>query len=165
MFSELSSELLPIYLNDHLAAATAGCDLARRAAGANQGAELGDFLDWFAAEAEADRAQLEDVMHRLDVGRDPLKVGAGWLAEKLGRLKLNGRLLEYSPLSRVVELEALIAGSMARLSLWRTLAAAAPEDPRLADIDFVLLVERVGEQLSGLIRHHGGAIDTMLATR
>jgi hypothetical protein len=164
MFSELSSELLPIYLNDHLAAGTAGCDLARRAAGANQGTELGDFLDWFAGEAEADRAQLEDVMHRLEVSRDPLKVGAGWLAEKLGRLKLNGRLLEYSPLSRVVELEALIAGTMARLSLWRTLAVAGADEPRLSDIDFVAFVERAGEQLNGLIRHHGGAIDAMLAT-
>jgi hypothetical protein len=102
-------------------------------------------------------------MHRLGVSRDPLKIGAGWLAEKLGRLKLNGRLFDYSPLSRVVEMEALIAGTMARLSLWRTLAAAA--EPRLDDIDFVLLVERAGEQLTGLIRHHGGAIDAMLATR
>jgi hypothetical protein len=165
MFSELNRELLPIYLNDHLAAGTAGCDLARRAAGANQGTELGDFLDWFAGEAEADRTQLEDVMHRLDISRDPLKIGAGWLAEKLGRLKLNGRLLEYSPLSRVVEVEALIAGTMARLSLWKALAAAAPEEPRLADIDFVAFVERAGEQLTGLIRHHTGAIDAMLATR
>src|SRR3954447_12007959 len=105
MFSELSSELLPIYLNDHLAAATGGCDLAKRAAGSNDGTELGEFLTWFVAEAEADRAQLEDVMGRLDVGRDQLELGAVWLAEKLGRLKLNGRLVEYSPLSRVIELE------------------------------------------------------------
>src|SRR5438046_954880 len=107
MFSELSRDLLPIYLNDHLAAATAGVDLAKRAAGANAGNEYGDYLHGFAAEAEAHRNQLEDVMARLDVTRDPLKVGAGWLGEKLGRLKLNGRLLEYSPLSRVVEFEAL----------------------------------------------------------
>jgi hypothetical protein len=32
-----------------------------------------------------------------------VKIGAGWLAEKLGRLKLNGRLLEYSPLSHLIE--------------------------------------------------------------
>src|SRR5690349_6467802 len=103
MFSELSRDLLPIYLNDHLAGANAGRDLARRAAHSNQGTELGDFLDWLAGEVEADRAQLVDVMERLDVSRDPLKAGAGWLAEKLGRLKPNGRLLEYSPLSRVIE--------------------------------------------------------------
>jgi hypothetical protein len=159
-----SSELLPIYLNDHLAAATGGRDLAKRAAGSNEGSELGEFLTWFAGEAEADRAQLEDVMDRLDVSRDQLKLGAGWLAEKLGRLKLNGRLVDYSPLSRVIELEGLIAGVTAKLGLWQTLAAAAPTEPRIAHIDFVHLVERGEEQLAGLRERHGQAAETMLAT-
>jgi hypothetical protein len=159
-----SGELLPIYLNDHLAAAVAGCDLAKRAAGANEGTELGDFLADFSADAQADRAQLEDIMARLDIGRDQLKVGAGWLAEKLGRLKLNGRLFDYSPLSRVIELEALIAGVTAKVALWRALAAAAASDPRIADIDFVHLVKRSDEQLEALNEHHGRAVKTMLAT-
>lgn len=158
-----SSELLPIYLNDHLAAATAGVDLAKRAAGSNDGTEFGEFLHDFAAEAEADRNQLEDIISRLGVKRDELKVGAGWLAEKLGRLKLNGRLLEYSPLSRVIELEGLIAGTHARQSLWRTLAALAPDEPRIADIDFVQLVQRTEEQLDGLTEQHAGAAQAMLA--
>lgn len=163
MFSELSRDLLPIYLNDHLAASVAGCELARRAAGANEGTELGDFLGWLAAEAEADQAQLEDVMERLEAGRDQIKVGAGWLAEKLGRLKPNGRLLAYSPLSRVIELEGLIAGATAKLALWRTLAAAAPREPRIADVDFVRLARRAEEQLDGLGRQHAGAIEAMLS--
>jgi hypothetical protein len=163
MFSELSRELLPIYLNDHLAAATAGCDLAKRSAGSNEGTELGDFLTWFAAEAEADRAQLEEVMDLLEVRRDPIKMGGAWLGEKLGRLKLNGRLLEYSPLSRVIELEALVAGVTAKLGMWRTLAAAAATEPRLVEVDFVQLTQRAAGQLEGLKDHHGSAIETMLA--
>jgi hypothetical protein len=163
MFSELSRDLLSIYLNDHLAASTGGCELARRAAGSNQGTELGDFLADFAAEAEAHRAQLEDVMLRLGVRRDDIKVGAGWVAEKFGRLKLNGRLFSYSPLSRVVEFEALIAGSSARELLWRTLAAAAPDEPRIADIDFVDLLQRAEEDTAGLREHHAAAITEMLA--
>lgn len=163
MFSELSRDLMPIYLNDHLAAATGGCELARRAAGANQGTELGDFLADLAAEAEAHRAQLEDVMARLGVRRDDLKVGAGWVAEKFGRLKLNGRFFSYSPLSRIVELEALIAGSSAREQLWRTLAAAAPSEPRIADIDFADLLQRVEEDAEGLREHHAAAVAEMLA--
>ena len=163
MFSELSRELLPIYLNDHLAASTAGVDLAKRAAGQNAGNDYGEYLHEFAAEAEADRNQLEDVMARLDVTRDQVKIGAGWLAEKLGRLKLNGRLVAYSPLSRVIELEGLIAGSHARRNLWRTLAAASPNEPRIADIDFVHLVGRVDEQLTKLDELHERAIDAMLA--
>lgn len=165
MFSELSRDLLSIYLNDHLAGATAGGELARRAAESNEGTELGDSLAYLAAQIEADRAQLEDVMARLEVSRDPLKVGAGWLAEKLGRLKLNGRLLDYSPLSRVIELEGLTAGVNAKIALWGTLAAAAPDDPRLADVNFVHLIARGEEQLETLQTHHADAVETMLAAR
>jgi hypothetical protein len=158
-----SSELLPIYLNDHLTGSTIGRELAQRAAKSNEGTELGDFLQDLAAQIAADRAQLEDVMARLDVQRDVLKVSAGWLGEKIGRLKLNGRLLDYSPLSRVVELEALISGVNAKLALWRALAINAPQEPRIAEIDFTQLVARAEEQLAGLWAHHGRAVELMLA--
>jgi hypothetical protein len=160
-----SSELLPIYLNDHLAAATAGRELAWRAAGENRGSEFGDFLTDLASEIDEDRAQLKDVMGRLDVSEDTLKVGAGWLAEKLGRLKLNGRLTEYSPLSRVVELEGLATGVRGKLSLWRLLALAAPEEPRIADVDYAHLIERAEAQLAGIDAHHARAAEVMLAVK
>jgi hypothetical protein len=159
-----SGELLPIYLNDHLAGSTAGRDLARRAAGSNEGTEFGGFFSDLAAQIEADRAQLEDVMARLGVSRDPIKVGAAWLAEKLGRLKLNGRLLEYSPLSRVIEIEGLIAGVNGKRALWKVLAAAAPSEPRIADIDFVHLIARAEEQAGGLEVQHARAVELMLET-
>jgi hypothetical protein len=162
MFSELSRELLPIYLNDHFAGATVGLDLAKRAARQNEGTELGEFLDQLSAELDAHRNMLEDIMNRLDISRDPIKTGVGWLAEKLGRLKLNGRLLEYSPLSRVVELEGLLVGSQGRLMLWRTLAAAAPDEPRIADIDFVDLIQRTEENIEGLRQQHTNAVSEML---
>jgi hypothetical protein len=161
----LSSELLPIYLNDHFAAAGGGVQLARRAAGSNEGNEFGAFLSDFAAQADADRSQLEDIMGRLEVSRDEIKTGAVWLGEKLGRLKLNGRLVEYSPLSRVIEFEGLIAGAHAKEALWRTLAALAPDEPRIADVDFVRLIERAREQIGGLEQHHQRAAELMLATR
>jgi hypothetical protein len=163
-----STDLLPIYLNDHLAGATAGSGLAHRAAGANKGTEIGEFLRDLAGQVDADRAQLEDVMARLEIARDPVKIGAGWLAEKLGRLKLNGRLLAYSPLSRVIEIEGLMVGVQGKRGLWKTLAAAAPSEPRIADIDFAHLIERADEQLDGLDGldgHHSRAAELMLAER
>src|SRR4051812_41255028 len=163
MFSELSRELLPIYLNDHLAAATGGVNLAKRAAAQNCGDEFGEVLHEVAAEGDAHRNQLEDVMARLEISRDQAKVGAAWLAERLGRLKLNGRLIEYSPLSRVVELEALILASQGRKNLWRTLAALAPDEPRIADIDFVQLVQSVEETLTRLEEMYEKATGLMLA--
>jgi hypothetical protein len=96
--------LLAIYLNDHLAAATGARELVRRSASSNRDASYGLFLERMAKEIEEDANSLRAIMLRLDIGLDRLKVLAGWGAEKLGRLKLNGRLIGYSPLSRVVEL-------------------------------------------------------------
>ena len=64
-------------------------------------------------------------MDRLGVRKDPLKPAAAWMAEKLGRLKLNGQLSGYSPLSRVVELEGLHIGITGKLELWKALELTA----------------------------------------
>ncbi len=45
--------------------------------------------------------------------------------ELLGRLKLNGRLRERSPLSDVVELETLVVGITGKQALWVSLRSAA----------------------------------------
>ncbi|HEY5356166.1 MAG TPA: hypothetical protein VIJ82_00465 [Streptosporangiaceae bacterium] len=49
-------------------------------------------------------------MHLLGIPVRTYKVYAGWLAEKAGRLKFNGRLRARSPLSNLVELELLRLG-------------------------------------------------------
>jgi hypothetical protein len=138
--------LLAIYLNDHLAGAVGGLQLARRAAAANDSNEYGRFLSQLAGEIEADLHALEDLMDRLGVGRDRIKLLAAWSAEKVGRLKLNGRLLGYSPLSRVVELEALSLGVQGKLSLWRALQQLADGQPRLRGVDLDDLVARAQSQ-------------------
>ena len=117
----IERRLLAIYLNDHLAGATGGVELARRSRASNSGTKLGDALVEICAEIEADRATLERVMEQLEVKRDRTKVAGAWAAEKLGRLKLNGRLTGYSPLSRLVELEMLHIGITGKLQLWQAL--------------------------------------------
>jgi hypothetical protein len=114
-------ELLAIYLNDHLAGATAGVETARRTRAGNEGTELGEPLATLCGEIEADRETLEAIMAELDVARSRFKPALGWLAEKLGRAKLNGQLRGYSPLSRVVELEGLLIGIAGKLRLWSLL--------------------------------------------
>jgi hypothetical protein len=117
-----SGDPLAIYLNDHLAGSTAGVELARRAASSNAGNEYGDVLNGLAREIEEDRATLENLMDSLGVGRDRVKVAAAWLGEKAGRLKPNGRVLSYSPLSRLEEIEFLLLGVTGKLALWRALS-------------------------------------------
>ena len=136
--------MLAIYLNDHRAGSTVGLELARRARGSNEGTQLGAFLERLVAEIEEDLETLEQVMDAVGAGRDRLKATAAWAGEKVGRLKLNGRLLGYSPLSRVVELESLSVGIEGKACLWRMLRDLG--DPRLAGFDFDALIERAERQ-------------------
>ena len=142
----MDRKLLGIYLNDHLAGSTIGLELARRARGSNKSSEYGDVLDRIAREIDEDRETLKALMVSLEIGHDRLKVGGAWIAEKLGRLKPNGRLLSYSPLSRLVELESLALGISGKLSLWEALREVAAEDARLDLEQLGRLAERAERQ-------------------
>ncbi len=140
--------LLAIYLNDHLAGATVGRELARRSAKNNQSTDYGNALTRLAAEIEEDRQSLLEIMAALEIRRDPIKVAAAWSAEKVGRLKLNGRIRGYSPLSRLVELEALTLGVTGKLGLWRVLDQM--QFPAIHDIGLTELQRRAEDQLGRL---------------
>lgn len=113
---------LEIYLNDHLAGATGGVELARRLRASNRDdAVFGKTLSRVCAEIEADRTVLEQMIEGLGYSRNKFKPAAAWVAEKLGRLKLNGQLRGYSPLSRLIELEGLLIGITGKIGLWQTL--------------------------------------------
>ncbi|MGI8594731.1 MAG: hypothetical protein ACR2ML_10280, partial [Solirubrobacteraceae bacterium] len=103
-------KLLAIYLQDHLAGASAGRELVKRAHASNASTSLGTFLADLAREIEEDRHSLLEAMRRVEVTPDRVKQALGIAGERVGRLKLNGRLRGYSPLSRVVELEGLAFG-------------------------------------------------------
>jgi hypothetical protein len=143
-----NSRLLAIYLNDHWAGSTGGLELAKRTAGANEGTEYGPFLAQLADEIEEDRDALGRVMDEFGVRKDPVKQAGGWLAEKVGRAKLNGQLVGYSPLSRLVELEGLHLGVSTKLSLWQILRATF--GPQAGGADMEALIVRAQAQLDGL---------------
>lgn len=147
------STLLSVYLSDHLAGATAGAELARRTLGNNRGTELEPFLEQLLEEILEDRTTLERLMSHLEVPASQVKQAVAVTAERVGRLKLNGQLVGYSPLSRLVELEGLAAGVDTKLSLWRSLRAALPEEALPPDIDLGSLTERAEEQRE-TIEHH-----------
>ena len=123
-------DLLGIYLNDHLAGATGGVELARRIAGSRRSQPAAVAVRR-AAEIAEDRAALLDMMSALGVPIRSYKVRAAWIGEKAARLKLNGYLLARSPLSGLEELEMLRFGVAGKAAGWRTLRAAADADRRL----------------------------------
>src|SRR5947209_20261937 len=145
-----TTDKLSIYLNDHLAGATAGVELARRLARQNRGSAYAETLEQLAAEVGDDRKALVELMERLSVGRDRLKVALAWGGEKAGRLKLNGELVRYSPLSRLEELEILTLGLQGKLGMWRRLKAI--DDARLTGIDLDALIARARSQTRRLDR-------------
>jgi hypothetical protein len=121
-------------------------ELAKRALRENGGSELGAFLEALHAEIAEDRDTLVEVLRALGLEPARAKVAAGWVAEKLGRLKLNGQLTGYSPLSRLLELEGIASGIDAKRALWLSLAQIRERDDRLSRFDFAALAERARVQ-------------------
>ena len=149
----MEQRLLGIYLNDHLAGSTVGRALAKRTHASNASSEFGPFLAQLAREIEEDRDTLLEIMRALDVRPDRAKQALALVAERAGRLKPNGRLRSYSPLSRLVELEGLTLGVRGKLAAWRTLDAASADDARLRGFDLEGLIERANCQVDGLEEH------------
>lgn len=149
-------ELLRIYLQDHCAMSAGELALVKRAHSANRGTAFEQPLAGLRDDVEEDRAALLDAMRRLGVERDRVKEAAAWSTEKLGRLKLNGRIRGYSSLSRVVELEGLAMLIADKRRLWDALGAHAG-DPRLGGVDFPALAARADEQLARVRELHGRA--------
>jgi hypothetical protein len=138
--------LVGIYLNDHLAGATAGTELARRMAAARHVPAADGAMQRLAAEIAQDRATLLDIMRRLAIPVRGYKVYAAWIGEKAGRLKPNGRLLARSPLSNLVELEMLRLGVEGKAAGWRTLRVLAGRDERLDSGRLDELISRASRQ-------------------
>ena len=86
-----------------------------------------------------------------------MKVGIVRVAERVGRLKLNGRIFERSPLSRIIELETLVVGVRGKEALWTALQRAGIS---LEDVDLDGLVESAraqGAELEALRLNAAGA--------
>jgi hypothetical protein len=124
----LSTDSLTIYLNDHLAGATFGTELVQRMVRENTGTDFEQPLRALSDQIQSDLAELESIVDALGKPRDRIKRALGWSVEKVGRLKPNGRLLGYTPLGRLLELEALAAGVAGKRGLWRALGVVSLED-------------------------------------
>ncbi len=148
--------MLEIYLRDHHGGSTAGVALARRCRRANEGTEWSETLAELETEIAEDQDTLQSMMSELGIAPSPLKSAAGAVGELVGRLKSNGRWWGYSPLSRLIELEALAAGVATKRNLWRALRHLDRNDVVGASrLDG--LIERAGSQLERIRMAHDRA--------
>jgi hypothetical protein len=148
------SKLLRIYLDDHWAGAGAGVSLARRLSANNRDTQWFDTLQRVTVEIERDEETLRRLRDSTTSAGFSVKRTLAKTAEYVGRLKLNGRLVDYSPSSRVLELEALMAGVHAKRLLWIALRRSGAFR---GEADFEELERRAVEQLDQLRPVHSEA--------
>ena len=133
-------------MNDQLALGVVWREVARRTARENRGTDYGEPLTRVCDGISEDVATFAQIMDRLGLPKNRVKTRLAVLGERVGRLKLNGRLLGYSPLSRFAELEFLAMGIDGKKILWTTLRDLTPIPERLPDVDFDHLIERAQRQ-------------------
>jgi hypothetical protein len=155
--------LLAIYLNDHHAGSVAGVELAKRTLGNNRGTEYEAFLAQLLEDIQEDQKTLERIIERSGVPRSAVKPGIAWVSEKVGRLKLNGALTGYSPLSRLIELEGLRLGIEGKRCLWRSLRHARPPEAEVTDEELDALIARAEAQIEAVEEHRVKAARVALA--
>jgi hypothetical protein len=146
--------LLRTYLRDHDSGALAGARRLGSTAQAHRDPGARAELTRLHVEVEEDRRSLAAVMERLDIVADPVKRLVLVAGEQLGRLKPNGFLTQRSPLTDVVELEALSMAATATLRLWETLAALGPDVTLTDPPELERLRERALDRRERLGRLH-----------
>ena len=132
-------DLLRIYVNDHLAAATGGIELVSRMLGQHRGGPYEARLEQLLDELREERAAVRACLTALGLSVNQYKQIGAWIGEKVARGKLNGHLLSRSPLSDLVEFEFIATAVLAKRAGFETLRAVAAVDPRL-DVE---LLERL----------------------
>jgi hypothetical protein len=154
---------LSTYLEDHLAGATAGVALARRAARHSDGARAGQTLSQVARDVEADRETLKRLMSELGVRGSIVKNTSAWASERISRLKPNGRLRGDPRLQRLHELEVLSLGIAGKQDLWEALRVV-PEATTFAQIDLAELQARARDQRERVERERMAAARAALSS-
>ena len=124
-------DLLGIYCNDHLAAATGGIELVSRMLGRHRGSRTS--RGWRSCSTSCARSGPRSARRwrRSDIPVRQYKQVASWVGEKLARLKLNGHLLSRSPLSDLVEFEFIATAVLAKRAASRRCGWSRRSEPRL----------------------------------
>jgi hypothetical protein len=116
--ARLDGRLLTVYLRDHHALLIALRELAHRIGAAARSEQQRALAVEVARIADDDLACIEALLNRLESAPSRTRQGAVWAAVKLGRLKLNGRVVRPSPLSAVTELEGFRLLLESNRALW-----------------------------------------------
>lgn len=142
----MSPDYLEIYLDDHRAASAALVRLVRRVLNNNRSSQWAPDLRKLTEVVEQDAATLDRLAEALGKHGGSLKRIAGLAVERVARLKLNGHILTYSPLSRLLELEGLMAALQFKRSMWESLDRLVVDPAPLEGLDAAEMQARAASQ-------------------
>lgn len=149
----MDRRLFGLYLADHLAGTTVGLERMERMTRAYRDTPFHAELAEVTEQLRGERELLRELMDGLGVHRRRYRQLLAWTGEKVGRLKLNGRVVEQSPMTGVFEAEVARSVVLGKLGGWQTLREHADEtglDPAQLDE----LIDQADQQLEMLERFH-----------
>ena len=149
----IDKKLFGLYLSDHLAGATAGQGRIERMARDFTDTPFRSELESLATQIREEREYLNGLVGDLGLPRRTPRKAAAWVAERAGRLKLNGRVVRRSPLTLVLESEVMRSAVMGKLGLWQTLQDLSG-DLGLDGSRFDRLATTARDQIATLDRVH-----------
>lgn len=148
----MAEKAMDVYLNDHLAGAMLGSDLAEQIEARAAGTPLGEVMESLRLQIEEDRQTLIGLMQRIGSSRNPVKQAGAWVTEKASRLKFAGVTSGEPELGMFMALESLALGVQGKLSLWKALEQVADQHPAIASVNLGDLIQRAQHQSQTLER-------------
>ncbi|HEV2777593.1 MAG TPA: hypothetical protein VGV90_18530 [Solirubrobacteraceae bacterium] len=131
---------LDTYLNDHIAGAIAGVNLAKMAAEEHQTDEHGPFFSEIYAAIQADFDTLQQLATSLGVDESASKSALAEVGSKVMAPKFTGG--EDDELNAFVTLETLSIGIEGKVCMWKALKTVESEYAAFKEFDIDELVAR-----------------------
>ncbi len=136
---------LHVYLNDHLAGATAGVDLVRTAA-ENHDGDLGEFFAELADGITADYNTLTSLIDQLNAHASGAKEAFAKIGAEVSDTKFSGESIGDPQFGTFLTLETLSIGVEGKLCMWKALKVVEGDVPELGALDIDTLIERAQSQ-------------------
>jgi len=135
---------LDTYLNDHMAGATAGTNLAQMAAQEHQTDEHGPFFSEIYSEIQADKDTLQQLIEALGVDESATKTALAEVGSKVMAPKFTAG--EDDQLNAFVTLETLSIGVEGKVCMWKALKTVESDYPAFEGFDIDALLASATSQ-------------------
>lgn len=141
----------------HLAGSAVGIDLFSRSGPAQLDAEIGAIVLEIRDQLLDERKRLRRMATALGAGESRLLTFSARAGERVGRLKPNGSWTQRTPLTDLVELEAMRTAVSGKRAGWQALLSVVDVHEALHRQELEMLIGQADEQLERLAFAHSRA--------